>query len=590
MSTSISLAVLPLQVLSDEPRAAIFCQGLVMDLITDLARFRPFQIISYDTSQALNPDEAPDSGALDDLRLDYLVKGMARSQGEELHLNLQLVNVPQNRLVWAEKFNGGFDELFHIQEEIVDKVVGSLQSFVDYDRMSELRKKPLVNLNAYECWLRGYRELKRGTLEADEKARDFFRQAMELDPHYARAHTGMSLSFFNEWSCQLWSRWDVSQSGAFEWARKALELDEWDHVSHGILGRIYLFKGEYEKAEHHLRRSLRINPNDADALVLVASSFVYLGYLDEALRYYQRARRLNPSDDDVLVCGALVHFERGEFEEAIALSDRYGMERAFVDFPAYMAAAHFSLGDHDAMRSCWQVYMKQFVERINGGEPADAQTALRWMINVNPFRGETKLRPFWEHLGGLDPDELRVERPDAAAAAGDRFAREGELWVLSFGGVRARLPDLKGCHDLARLLAHPRKPVHCTDLMGAQVTEEGEAVFDEKARAAYQARVRELQEEMEEAAAAQDVERAAGLREEYELLLEHLAQAAGVGGRTRRAGGTVEKCRSAVTWRIRSAIKRIAEVHPALARHLEASVKTGVFCEYAPEREIDWTT
>src|SRR5690606_39645083 len=66
-----------------------------------------------------------------------------------------------------------------------------------------LRQKPLTSLGAYECWLRGYQELKKGTLEADEQARIYFQQAMELDPHYPRAYTGMSLSYFNEWSCQI---------------------------------------------------------------------------------------------------------------------------------------------------------------------------------------------------------------------------------------------------------------------------------------------------------------------------------------------------------------------------------------------------
>ncbi|MBN1446662.1 MAG: hypothetical protein JXA28_01925, partial [Bacteroidetes bacterium] len=60
------------------------------------------------------------------------------------------------------------------------------------------------------------------------------------------------------------------------------------------------------------------------------------------------------------------------------------------------------------------------------------------------------------------------------------------------------------------------------------------------------------------------------------------------GGRTRTVAGTVEKCRSAVTWRIRSAMKKIATLHPSLGRHLEASIRTGMFCTYAPEKDIDW--
>jgi TolB-like protein len=175
----ICLAVLPLQVLSDNPKVTMICQGLLMDLITDLSRFRSFRIIAYDTSKGIDPNEQTDSTNLNELNLDYLVKGMARHQDEKVLFNLQLVNFRQNRLAWAEKFSGGFDELLQIQEEIVEKIVMSLQHFVDYDLLNEVRKKPLTDLNVYECWLRGYQELKKGILEADEQARLYFRQAME---------------------------------------------------------------------------------------------------------------------------------------------------------------------------------------------------------------------------------------------------------------------------------------------------------------------------------------------------------------------------------------------------------------------------
>lgn len=586
-SKHICLAVLPLQVLSDRPKVEMFCQGLVMDLITDLSRFRSFQIIAYDTSKGLHPNEQPDSPNLNELNLDYLVKGMARHQHDNLLFNLQLVNVPQNRLVWAEKFIGGFAELLQIQEEIAEKIVVSLQHFVDYDLLSEIRKKPLTNLNVYECWLRGYQELKKGILEADEQARVYFQQAMEMDPHYPRAYTGMSLSFFNEWSCQVWSRWEVSQKGAFEWAQKALDLDDWDHVSNAILGRVYVFNGEYEKAEYFLRKSLQINPNDAETLTHIAFNFIHLGYLKEAKELYERAKRLNPVYNYADI-GTVIFFEMGEFEQAIALAEQQEVNKTWVDFPAYHAAAFFRKGDLKKMREHWQIYLQEFSKKINGGRPADTQTALQWMIDVHPYRDKTRLRPFWQHMSQGELDELVVAQPSALSAHQNRFTEEGGLWTMSFGGKQVQLPTLKGYHDLARLLAQPHQPIHCTELMGAKALETGAVVFDEKAKAAYQKRILKLQEEIEETEAAQESERLGALQEEYDRLLEHLSREIGKGGKARKVSGTIEKCRSAITWRIRSSIKKIAENHPALGKHLEVSVKTGVFCEYAPEYETDW--
>ena len=378
VKNTLCLAVLPLQVLADNPKVEVFCQGLVMDLITDLSPFRSFQIIAYDTTKAVHPNEQPDSPKLGELHLDYLVKGMARYLHEKLQINLQLINVPKNRVVWSEKFSGGFDELFQIQEDIVEKIVGSLQQFLDYDLLSEIRKKPLTSLNAYECWLRGYYELKKGTLEADEQARSYFQKAMEIDPHYSRAYTGMSLSYFNEWSCQLWSRWEVSQNGAFEWAQKALELDEKDHVSNAILGRVYLFGAEYDKAEHYLRKSLRINSNDAENLLNIAVDFTFLGFANEAQKLIERALRLNPADSAcVYACASLVYFESGDIDTAIRLAEQHQIGNAWVDYPALRAAAHFLKGDYEKMKTCWSAYLDEFCEKINGGKSTDTQTALQ---------------------------------------------------------------------------------------------------------------------------------------------------------------------------------------------------------------------
>lgn len=589
LARNIKLAVLPLRVLSGDPRIELFCQGLVMDLIAGLSRFRSFQAMAYDALDALQADEQPDGFFLDGFRPDYLVKGLVRHQGEQMVFNLQLSNVRQNRLVWAEKFSGRLDELFHIQEEIEEKVVISLQHFVDHDLMSQMRRKPITSLNAYECWLRGYQELKKGTLEADEQARAYFRQALEIDPHYARACTGMSLSYFNEWSCQLWSRWEVSRNGAFEWAQQALELDEWDHVSNAILGRIHLFQGAYEKAEHYLRRSLHINANDAETLILAASSFMFLGRLDEAKNLYERAWRLNPADSlGSVCCGALIHFELGDIDEAIALAEKYEIGKGWVDFPAFRAAAYFLKGDLGKMEEDWSAFLNEFSQKINGGQPADTPTALQWMIDVNPYRGETRMKPFWEYIGRAGTDELLPEKPEAPLRPQNRFAQEGAWWAVSYGGKQARLPGLKGCQDLARLLAQPRQPIHCTELMGAAVVEKGEAVFDRKAQTAYRQRILELQEEIREADSLYDSRRLAALQEEYDQLIEHLGRAMGKGGKARQQGSTAEKSRTAVAWRIRSAIKKISETHPALGRHLEVSVRTGLFCEYAPEHEVEW--
>ena len=189
-------------------------------------------------------------------------------------------------------------------------------------------------------------------------------------------------------------------------------------------------------------------------------------------------------------------------------------------------------------------------------------------------------------LGRGSPPETQ------AAPAENAFLRDGELWRLSFGGETVHMPELKGLHDLARLLAAPGQELHCLDLAGAAdgVPAQGHAgeILDDSARAAYKRRIDELREELELAQAANDGVRAERAREELDAVGDALSSAYGLGGRARRAGDQVERARSAVTWRIRSAISRVDAVHPALGRHLNNSVRTGTFCAYTPEQPVIW--
>ncbi|MDP9183293.1 MAG: ATPase, partial [Actinomycetota bacterium] len=134
---------------------------------------------------------------------------------------------------------------------------------------------------------------------------------------------------------------------------------------------------------------------------------------------------------------------------------------------------------------------------------------------------------------------------------------------------------------LATLLASPGKELAALDLYSPDATVEHDTgeVLDARAREAYKRRLGQLEAEpsLSEAEAL-----------ERELLLEQLAGAYGLGGRVRRTGSSSEKARSAVTARVRDALKRIAALDPELGRHLTHSVRTGTFCSYAPEKPVEW--
>ncbi|MEM9517233.1 MAG: hypothetical protein AAGA42_20460 [Actinomycetota bacterium] len=182
--------------------------------------------------------------------------------------------------------------------------------------------------------------------------------------------------------------------------------------------------------------------------------------------------------------------------------------------------------------------------------------------------------------------------PSVGSGDGDgaRCRRVGEVWVIDWYGERTQLSASKGMADLAQLLAEPSKEFAAVDLMGAVVAgSSAVGGIDGQARKEYEARIIELQADIDEADAFNDVGRVEALQNEMDALVDQLTSAVGLGGRSRQSGTEAERARSAVTHRLRATIKRFDEHLPSLGAHLRSAVTTGTFCVYRPEPEVSWT-
>jgi hypothetical protein len=190
----------------------------------------------------------------------------------------------------------------------------------------------------------------------------------------------------------------------------------------------------------------------------------------------------------------------------------------------------------------------------------------------------------------------------AAALAGPRsLRRHGDVWEFASGATSFHLKDAKGVQHLALLLANPGQEFHALDLAGgataapaagglpdqemtirARGQDDAGPLLDAEAKAQYRERVSELQEELEEAEAFNDPERASRAREELEFIGAELSAAVGLGGRDRKTGGSAERARVNVTRALKGTVDRIADYDAALGHHLRTCVRTGTFCVYDP--------
>jgi tetratricopeptide (TPR) repeat protein len=182
-------------------------------------------------------------------------------------------------------------------------------------------------------------------------------------------------------------------------------------------------------------------------------------------------------------------------------------------------------------------------------------------------------------------DRVRALEPSStrpAPAERSVFRREGEYWTIGFGTETARLADRKGLGYLAQLLAANGREIHVLELLGAPAGEADEPVLDARAKDEYRQRLRDLGEDLEEARSWNDPERATKIQEEIDGLTDELAHALGLFGRDRPLSSPAERARISVTKAIRAVVRLIGANCPELGRHLEASIRTGRFCSYAP--------
>lgn len=169
--------------------------------------------------------------------------------------------------------------------------------------------------------------------------------------------------------------------------------------------------------------------------------------------------------------------------------------------------------------------------------------------------------------------------------------RRGELWHLTFRGTQVVLADLKGLQYLAVLLTEPGREFAALELCGGKEFERALPVIDEQAREAYRRRLAEVEQDIADAEADNDVGRADRATCDREFLLAELSSAVGLGGRLRGTGGAAERARTSVTRSLRYALARLAEQHSSLGEHLGRTVRTGSYCSYLPDpiAPISWT-
>jgi len=348
-----SIAVLPFDNMSGDLEQEYFSDGITEDIITELSRSTELFVSARNSSFTYKGRAVKAQQIAVELGVHYVLEGSIRKSGNRVRISAQLIDAVEDRHIWAERYDRELEDIFAVQDEITQNIAGALGVKL-FDTLKEraLRKLP-ENLDAYDCMLRSWALLVRFSRESNAEGRRMALRAVELDPNYPGGH--VYLAWFSLTDGVFGWCEDPSQAfkSASESARRAVALDQTAFSGHLILGAVYQFSGQQERALEELERSLNLNPNFADTYVHYARVLIELGRADDGLAAVETAMRLNPHYPGwYLQPIASAYIARRQYREAIAplirLLDR---NPEFATARAQLAVCHELLGETEAARA-----------------------------------------------------------------------------------------------------------------------------------------------------------------------------------------------------------------------------------------------
>jgi TolB-like protein len=307
-----SIAVLPFDNMSGDPQQQYFSDGITEDIITELSRFHSLFVIARNSSFQYRGKTIDVRQIARELSVQYVVEGSVRRAGHLLRVTAQLIEATTGNHLWAERYDRPSDQVFAVQDEVVQCVVVRLEGRLAATVAEHARRKLTPDLAAYDYVLQARACLATYDTAAAEP---LLLRAIKLDPSYAQAYAWLAhmclTKFFFECRPEILDE-------AERYGRKAISLSENDGHCHAALANVLVFKRQFEQAGTHIERALVLNPNDVYILSGWCHWLTRTGRHEEALKGLEQVRLRDPFPADyVLETQVVAQMQVGHYEEAI---------------------------------------------------------------------------------------------------------------------------------------------------------------------------------------------------------------------------------------------------------------------------------
>ena len=316
-----SIAVLPFHNLSGDPEQEYFADGMVDDIITALSRFKALFVIARNSSFTYKGRAVDVKQIGRELGVRYVLEGSVRKAANRVRITGQLVDAATGAHLWADRFDGGLGDVFDLQDQVTESVVGAIAPAVEKAEIERAKRKPTESLDAYALYLRGLARLYEiANRQANGEALRLFNSAIELDPDFAAAYARAT-------SCYVQAKGNGWISGTANeiaevtrLAQRAVELGKDDAIALAPSGRALAFVvRDLEVGAALVDRALVLNSNLAEAWAFGGWVKIWLGEPEAGIERFARAMRLSPLDPSLVRMRsgtAHAHFFLGRYDEA----------------------------------------------------------------------------------------------------------------------------------------------------------------------------------------------------------------------------------------------------------------------------------
>jgi adenylate cyclase len=389
-----SIAVLAFTNMSSDPEQDYFADGMVEDIITALSHFKALFVIARNSSFTYKGRAVDVKQIGRELGVRYVLEGSVRKATNRVRITGQLVDAATGAHLWAERFDGGLGDIFDLQDQVTERVVGAIAPAVEKAEIERAKRKPTASLDAYALYLRGLARLYQfGNRQANDEALRLFNSAIELDPDFAcpcgRAAFCYVIAKINGWIS------DTANAIAEvkRLAQRAVELDKDDALALAAGGNALAFVvRDLGVGAGLIDRALVLNSNLAEAWNFGGWVKLWLGEPETAIERFARAMRLSPLDPWLMgmrAGTAYAHFFLGRYDEAASWA-----AMALQDNPDYQPGLRIAAASNAMAGRPEQAH--KAVARLRQLNPALRVSNLKDV--VGPFRRAEDLARYGEGL------------------------------------------------------------------------------------------------------------------------------------------------------------------------------------------------